>query len=220
MKKRLKDVSILRSSQIWCVVISILAALPLLADPVHSFVLQGGAMADDVPPSLNTNGLYISGQTGAWALITTTITNATDDGVTLTFSPADWGGTVGTRGVLGAQAIRNGTFLANEDDIPWALTGLVPNATYNMIWYSKNLSETRTPNTGVNGFDAGNGVGASAPLDADYDQNFLNVEADSSGTISGTWFLAGGLQDITAVAGVQVVLNSPPPPKGTVIILH
>ena len=94
--------------------------------------------------------------------------------------------------------------------IPWTLTGLTPNASYDMIWYNKRESpgETRHPNTGVTGFDAGSGVGASGPLDADRDQNFVGVQADATGTISGTWFLAGGAQDITAVAGVQVTAGN------------
>jgi hypothetical protein len=190
------------------------------ADGVHSFDLlsRGALTTGDV--GNNPNGLQITGQVGNWAIISTTLTggksSATDDGVTLEFDlsgrGAAWNGTVGdSRGNnVGNGAIRTyhyGPGNIADADIPWTITGLTPNGTYDMIWYNKRNSpgENRHPNSGVIGFDAGNGVGVSAPLDADRDQNFIGVTADGAGTISGTWFLYGGQDTITAVAGVQLV---------------
>jgi hypothetical protein len=181
---------------------------------VHSFNMGNGPnMTGDVLALNNPNGLLIAGETDTWPNIWVTTPFATNDGVKLEFDLLVWGGTVGDNSIpMRADALRIGTFLGpTATDIPWTLTGLTPNGYYDMIWYNKRGSpttpggENRAPNTGVNGFDAGNGVGATAPLDADRDQNFIGVQADGSGTISGTWFLAGGLQDITSVAGVQVV---------------
>jgi len=203
------------------------------ADTVYSFNMQGNAsFSGDVSTNYNPNGLSITGQVGTWAMITTTAPSNTDDGVTLVFGTPPtipvWGSTTGDSGTPSFRnnAIRLGTFLSSPTDIPWTLTGLEPNATYDMIWYNKRGSpttpggENRAPNTGVNGFDAGNGVGASGPHDADKDQNFHAVKADGSGTISGTWFLAGGLEDITAVAGIQITLFTPAPPAGTVLVIR
>jgi len=194
---------------------------------VYSFNMGNGPdMSGDVAAANNPNGLQITGEGNTWANIWTATPSATEDGVTLTFTPPDWGGTVGDSSInMRYDAIRNGTFLANEGDIPWTLTGLAPNAYYDMIWYNKRGSpttpggENRAPNTGVTGFDAGNGVGASGPHDADKDQNFVGVQADGSGAISGTWFLAGGLEDITAVAGVQVTEGIPEPSTLTLLAL-
>lgn len=198
--------------------LSVLAGLALFAGSanaatIHSFNLQGGVITGDmgtVANGLNADGLQITGTTVDWSVINTGTPSATNNGATLTFVPQDWGGTVGNRGSVGANAIRNGSFLSNEADIPWTISGLTPNGVYNMVWYAKNLTETRRPNTGVAGFDAGNGVGASGTHDGDGDQNFVGVQADGAGTISGTWFLAGGQQDITAVAGVQLELVPEP----------
>ena len=139
---------------------------------------------------------------------------ATESGATLEFDLSGagtaWGGTAGdTRGDgVVTRAIRVGTAIGPSADIPWTLTGLTVNGFYDMIWYNKRNSpgKTRHLNTGVTGFNVGNGVGASGPLDADKDQNFVGVQADGSGTISGTWFhlcpsCGAGL---SAVAGVQV----------------
>jgi len=185
------------------------------AGVIHSFNMGNGSpvVSGDVPAANNPNGLQIVGETDTWADIWTGTPSATDDGVTLAFTAAAWGGTVGdARGNnVGRDALRLGTFLGGAADIPWTLTGLTPNALYDMTWYNKRESPgaARHPNIGVDGFDAGNGVGASAPLDGDKDQNFIGVQADAAGTISGTWFLAGGEQDITAVAGVQVAIPEP-----------
>lgn len=199
----------------------VLTAAPANAAIIHSFNLStGNTVTGDVPAGDNVNGLAITGETNTWANITPSTPSAADDGVTLTFAPSAlsiWGGTVGTRGDLGAHAIRTYDGInPNSEDIPWTLTGLTPNGLYDMIWYTKNLNETRSPNTGVNGFNAGNGVGASAPWDADYDQNFAGVQADGNGMITGTWFFAGGLQGLTAVAGVQV---APVPEPATMGLL-
>jgi hypothetical protein len=187
------------------------SAATIAGDGVASFSFRNAGTGDITS---NPNGLAITGQVGAWAQITTGSPSATDDGVTLTFTPSDWGNTAGDdRGNGNTGAIRLGSFLANEADIPWTITGLSPNAFYDMIWYNKRVSpgENRAPNTGVTGFDAGNGVGAAGPLDADKDQNFVSVQADGTGTISGTWFLAGGLDDITAVSAVQITDGVPEP---------
>ena len=179
------------------------------ADSVYSFKIQGTASSGDIPTTAgnNANGLSITGQVGNWALITTAANTATDDGVTLTFDAAnssgEWGNTTGARSFF-SGAIRIGTFLTAERDLNWTLSGLTPDAYYDMIWYNKGTPDNRAPNTGVDGFDAGNGIGVSGPHDADKDQNFESVRANSSGEITGTWFLSGGLEDITAVAGVQV----------------
>ena len=191
------------------------ATAAISGDGVASFNLGTNTVSGDVPT--NANGLSISGQTGNWANITVGSGTASDDGVTLTFTPPDlvngsgWGGTVGNRDAVGAQAIRIGTFLTNEGDVPFTITGLDPNGFYDIIFYNKNLGETRHPNVGISGFDAGNGDGNAAPIDADRDQNFVGVQADGFGTISGTWFLAGSSQDISAIAGVQVTDGVPEP---------
>jgi hypothetical protein len=199
-----------------CCCAGVIGCASLQADDVYSFNMGNGfpVVSGDVPASNNTDGLQITGQVGNWADIWISTTNATDDGVTLTFSPPDtisnsgWGGTVGdTRGNgVGTDALRIGSFLSNPGDVPWTLTGLEPGTSYDLVWYNKRVppGENRHPNTGIDGFDAGNGVGASGPLDADRDQNFSGVVSDGTGKITGTWFLAGGLVDITAVAGVQV----------------
>jgi len=194
-----------------------LTATSASAEVVYSFNMGNGSpvVSGDVPAANNPNGLQITGETETWADIWTGTPSATDDGVTLTFTPPDWGGTVGDpRGNnVGRDALRLGSYLTNEADIPWTLTGLTPNTLWDMTWYNKRESpgETRHPNTGITDFDAGNGVGASAPLDADRDQNFIAVQADGNGMISGIWFLEGGLQDITAVAGVQVTKSTQDP---------
>jgi len=189
-------------------------------DGVASFDLGTQVGSGDI--THNPNALTITGQSGSWASITTGSPSATDDGVTLTFTPSDWGGTAGDdRGTGSTNAIRLGSFLTNEADIPWTITGLTAGAYYDMIWYNKRAfagGENRAPNSAVTGFDAGNGVGAIAPLDGDRDQNFIGVQADGSGTISGTWFLAGGLDDITAVTGVQVVDSSVPEPGSLALL--
>ena len=165
------------------------ATAAISGDGVASFNLGTNTVSGDVPT--NANGLTISGQTGNWANITVGSGTASDDGVTLTFTPPDlvngsgWGNTVGNRDAVGAQAIRIGTFLTNEGDVPFTITGLDANGFYDIIFYNKNLGETRHPNVGISGFDAGNGVGDAAPIDADRDQNFVGVQADGSGTISG-----------------------------------
>ena len=198
-------------------------AATIAGDGVASFDL-GNSVGAGGDITNNPNGLSITGQTGAWAHITTGGSGAaTDDGVTLTFGSGGtpiWGNTAGDdRGIGSAGAIRLGTFLGGAVDIPWVISGLTPGASYDMIWYNKRVSpgEARHPNTGVTGFDAGNGVGASAPLDGDQDQNFIGVQADGSGNISGTWFLAGGTQDITAVTGVQIV-DAIPEPSTTALL--
>ena len=148
----------------------------------------------------------------------------TDDAVTLTFGGGSipiWGNTAGDdRGNASAGAIRMGSFLAGAGDIPWIISGLQANAFYDMIWYNKRVSpgENRAPNSGVTGFDAGNGIGAAGPLDGDKDQNFIGVQADGIGDISGTWFKVGGLDDIGAVGAVQITGSSHlpaswPPPR-------
>ena len=214
----MRDNISLRAILVLSVTVAVLALTtgPAGADLVHSFDIGGSTATGDLPTddTGNPNGLQITGQVGDWASISTGTPFATDDGVRLTFTPPDWGGTVGdSRGVNFGRAIRIGSFLANEADVPWTLSGLTPNVFYDMIWYNKRTTpgENRAPNTGVTGFDAGNGIGASAPLDADKDQNFIGVQADENGMIFGTWFLLGGLDDITAVTGVQVALNPDPP---------
>lgn len=192
-----------------------LAGLALSANAavISSFNLQGGVITGDMGGTngVNDNGLQITGTTADWSVINTDTPSATNNGVTLTFVPTNgWQNTVGNRGTVGDNAIRIGSHMSGVTDIPWTITGLEANAFYDMTWYNKNLDQTRQPNTGVAGFDAGNGIGASGPWDADGDQNFLGVQADGSGTISGTWFLAGGAEDISAVAGVQIMLVPEP----------
>lgn len=187
-----------------------------------SFNVGTGSVSGDLVAVNNPDGLQITGTVGTWSNIWTGTPAATNNGVTLTFNGgADpiWGGTVGTSdgNGVGSQALRMGSFLSGATDISWVISGLTPNATYDMVWYNKKRApttpggENRAPNTGVSGFDAGNGVGASAPWDSDRDQNFIGVQADGSGTISGTWFYAGGQNDITAVAGIQIVEVIPEP---------
>jgi len=195
---------------------------------VYSFNLQGGVISGDMGTGTNganDNGLQITGTTADWSIINTGTPSATNNGVTLTFVPTNgWQNTTGTRGDVvetiqlgvGAQGIRIGTHLAGVTDIAWTITGLTPGAFYDMTWYNKNTDQTRRPNTGVAGFDAGNGVGASGTHDADGDQDFIGVEA-VGGTISGTWFLAGGAEDISAVAGVQIV-DAVPEPTTTALL--
>ncbi len=196
-------------------------------DSVHSFNIQGNAMSGDVAAANNPNGLQITGQVGAWALINTGTPAATDDGVTLTFDSSNgWGNTSGDNSPtpMRGAAIRIYSGITSGP-IPWTLTGLEPNATYSMIWYNKRNppGEGRHPWSAVTGFDAGNGVGQPASVDADRDQNFVDVPADGSGTISGFWYYAGTTplpeQSLTAVAGVQVwkTGGAPPPTPGTLI---
>jgi hypothetical protein len=171
---------------------------------------QTRLVSGDVPTEFNQDGLQFTGTGGTWANITSDTPSATSNGITLTFDPANgWQKTHGTRGSMGSGALRIYPDITSGD-IPWTLTGLTPHAFYDMIWYSKNLNEKRTPHTGIDGFDAGNGIGASAPLDADRDQNFIGLQADATGSISGTWFRDGGQDIITAVAGVQIGISGVP----------
>ena len=171
---------------------------------------QTRLVAGDVPTESNQDGLQFTGTHGTWANITTDTPSTTSNGITLTFDPANgWQNTHGTRGSMGSGGLRIYPDITSGD-LPWTLTGLTLHAFYDMIWYSKNLNEKRTPHTGIDGFDAGNGIGASASLDADRDQNFIGVQADANGTISGTWFRDGGEDIITAVAGVQIGISGVP----------
>jgi hypothetical protein len=223
-----------RITNVWTVaavamgIVGMTAGTVQAQDSVHSFVIQGNAMSNDVAAANNPNGLQITGQVGAWALINTTTPAATDDGVTLTFDNSNgWGGTPGDPSPtpMRAAAIRIYAGLTSGP-IPWTLTGLEPNAKYSMIWYNKRNppGENRHPWSAVTGFDAGNGVGQPAPVDADRDQNFVDVPADGTGTISGFWYYDGTTplpeNTITAVAGVQVWKTVPPVPTGTVIVIR
>ena len=203
------------------------AAITITGDGVASFDLGSQVGSGDI--SNNPNGPTITGQSGAWASITTTTPAATDNGVTLTFSlpgggspvsNTNWGGTAGdNRGTGSTDAIRIGTFLGGPTNIEWTISGLTAGEYYDMIWYNKRVSpgENRHPNTGVDGFDAGNGAGLAGPLDGDQDQNFIGVQANGSGEISGTWFLAGGTVDITAVSGVQITDSAVPEPSALML---
>lgn len=166
----------------------------------------------DVAADHNRHGLQFWGTTGIWANLTANAPSATNRGITLGLDPANGlGNTQGNRGPLGSSALRIYPQITSGD-VTWKATGLTPHAFYDLIWYNKRVfpGENRHPNIGINGFDAGNGVGASAPLDEDRDQNFVGVQADATGSISGTWFLSGGEDSITAVAGVQVGVSSVP----------
>ena len=187
-------------------------------DGVASFNLGGGtAPSGDVPNAINLNGLELLGQSGAWAQISPN--SGTDDGVMLEFDTTNgWGGTVGNRGAVGTRAQRVGTPIGSTGDLTFTVTGLAPNAYYDFIFYNKNLGETRHPWVGINGFDAGNGIGAVAPLDADLDQNFVGVQADGTGTISGTWFRDGASQTLTAIAGVQIKDSTVPEPSSLALL--
>jgi len=191
---------------------------------VYSFNMGNGAPAvsGDVPGANNPNGLQITGTVGAWADIWDNNLSNTNNGATFTFASAGFGATVGdARGNnVGSDALRMGfsTFTSN---VTWTITGLTPNGSYDMIWYNKrgapNSPDGRAPNSGVDGFDAGNGIGAAGLRDLDLDQNFIGVQANGSGTISGTWFVAGGNEGLTAVAGVQIV-DAVPEPTTTALL--
>jgi hypothetical protein len=190
-------------------------------DGVYSFRMRGVTLSGDVPVSINTNGLQLTGQVGEWAIIPVATNedgkaSATDDGVTLEFDLSDpgamWEGASGSRtdgvfhlGVLNG-AIRTRSGMGATNDIPWIITGLTPNAYYDMVWYNKTVVQQRWPNSGVDGFNGGNGIGASAIRDSEGDQNFEGVQADGTGKITGKWYLTnvGSSEDITAVAGVQL----------------
>jgi len=185
-------------------------ALTANAAVIHSFNMTTALGAVDV--SDNATGISITGATD-WTAITVASGTGTNNGATLTFDSSNgWGGTVGNRGTVGAAAIRIHGGITTGD-IPWTITGLANNGVYDMVWYNKNTGETRHPNTGVAGFDAGNGIGLSGVRDSEGDQNFSSVQADGSGTITGTWFYDGNL---TAVAGVQLI--AVPEPTTTALL--
>lgn len=205
-------------------VVTVSLAVFANAAVVHSFNLStdgSPVVTGDVPVLNNPNGLQITGEANDWAVLSPgSPASATDDGVTLSFDVSGsggsgaLGGTVGdARGNnVGTDALRTHGGITSAD-VPWTLTGLTANGFYDMIWYNKRESpgELRAPNIGITGFDAGNGIGVSGPHDLDRDQNFLGVQADATGTISGTWFITGGLDGVVAVAGVQVIQVVPAP---------
>ena len=182
------------------------SAATIAGDGVASFNLGTGTVSGDVPNAINADGLQLTGQTGDWANIWTNAPSNSDDGVQLAFGNTSngWGGTVGNRGDVGAQAIRIGTPIGTTGNLTFTFSGLDAGQAYNIVFYNKNLGETRHPWVGIDGFDAGNGAGAAGPIDSDRDQNFLGVVANGSNEITGTWFYTGSTQTLSAIAGVQI----------------
>jgi methionine-rich copper-binding protein CopC len=159
----------------------------------------------DDPGEDNANGLQILA-TSFGTMTGTGEQSETVDGITFTLN-------VGGAEYMGPYADRveilgSGAPSKYTGPIPWSLTGLVPRATYDVVFLMYN---------GRPGKWTVDGVGSATP-DADSDSNFEDVCASESGVISGTWdyWTVGAWCSFTALLVDKV---ADPIPLGMVFIL-
>lgn len=153
----------------------------------------------------NAAGLTLPGQVGAWNGFTVQAiagaqSKTTTQGPTFTINPAGGGPGFYVYNQISLPTYSNlrGDIVAmnggsHPNPVPWALTGLVPNGKYSLIFFQRiGYEGAYTTIDGV-------GLGSTEPTEKDYD--FTDVVADGAGRISGTfraptgaWYSFSGLQ--------------------------
>ena len=199
-----------------CALACLLLTTPARATLITSIdfgqgALQSGepAIQDDfeIPGATTWNNLATGNGPGIRTVVTA-------EGPTFTVGDTNPAHNYGRWDGGGSDPLRMDYFTLNSDqgrstpgaEIPWSISGLTPNASYDLILFSNSAGQSGA--FAIPGFDAGNGIGAPVTADTNGDGNFFSVPADGSGVISGTfgenhanWHTFAGIQ----IASVNVI---------------
>lgn len=134
--------------------------------------------------AVNSVGQMFTGQVGAWntaAGSTGSAPNAfpTTEGPTFTLNPAGSAQqAINHTAFLNNNVLRGDYYYMDDNVVPWELTGLTPNGTYNITFFEG--TDPGGASSTVDGFGAGT-------VDAEGDYDFIGVTADGTGRLTGTW---------------------------------
>ncbi len=209
------------------------------AAPISIDFNASGETVKSGEPS-NSVGLMLPGQVGTWNELAIGSINSTGTNVvsvntgsgTFTLNPTGtdkWRRSGGfSTDDLRGDAIQLFPFHFNSAvitgfTVDWELTGLTPNASYDMIFFG-TVGNREDPFFSIDGHDAGNGVGNPVDEDTERDGNFTDVLADGTGKISGTFAYGGTSTAVGAAsnwAGLQFqeqLVPTVPEPSTLVLI--
>lgn len=173
----------------------------------------------------HNEGITLPGQVGPWHKLSTLSAPSSitipDGGPTFTLNTT---GVAYNRYSHDPKLLRS-DFVYVKDEVPieWELTGLIPNATYDIICYGRydpNYGGYRGGGMSVNGGPVqtkDNGKDTYAAT-AEGDWNFADVVADDTGKIYGT--LSHVDDGFAEFAAIQFDKIADPIPSGTVIIVR
>lgn len=134
--------------------------------------------------AVNSVGQIFTGQVGAWNTDTGVAGSdpqsfATSEGPVFTINPAGSAQqSINHTAFTNNNVLRGDYYWLDNPIVPWGLTGLTPNGTYNITFFEG--SDPGGASSTVDGFGAG-----TADAEGDYD--FIGVTADGTGKITGTW---------------------------------
>lgn len=180
-----------------------LTALPLIAGQADAAVVTSsatpisawyfswnGSTTNSFTGDLaHTDGLQFTGYTDPWVQVRTfddeqsVVSNGTTFHWNVGNADLGFGGWFDGAGAS-APRLDHADPLAGTV-VPFQFEGLTPGTSYDIVFVASGNSPG-TALFAIDGFDAGNGVGAAVTLDAEGDGNFVGVVANGSGVISGT----------------------------------
>ncbi len=175
------------------------------AAPLASFNFGNGGGGQTGEP-VNADGLILPGWVGPWTGISAGGTNNVQEQATSGAYTFTWNvGGAETKSGWASGALRNGFAYTNNPsrwsgDVPFEISGLDAGSTYDLIMFGTGrANDNSTAEFYIPGHDGGNGVGNPVTLDSEGDGNFLAVEADGSGKISGFMANQGGEARLTGI---------------------
>jgi hypothetical protein len=192
-----------------------LVALGTLATPraeaatiLASFDLNRSSPTMSGDPTLDTDGLQLTGKTGDWVNVTAaaltpdgTDSSSGTNTVTLDFIQVVAGIQSFNRSTEG-DALRQDCFYLTNANAKFTieLGGLDPLTAYQVVFYGQ-----QDGGGGSNPSDIwfGTGAGTGVTLDSQFDANFASVTTDASGDLAFTWAVPGG-NTLAAFSGIQV----------------
>jgi len=162
--------------------------------------------------AVNSVGQIFTGQVGAWNSDTGVTGSgpqsfATIEGPVFTINPAGSAQmSVNHTAFTNNNVLRGDYYWADSNVIPWELTGLAANGTYNITFFE--------------GTDPGGAVstigGVLGTADAERDYDFTGVTADGTGKITGTWNDTPDVANRASWGGMQFELV--PEPSTTALL--